>query len=221
MCRKKLVIAALFISVWGIVGAVFVTTSWGACRIYAGKLCCSEVCAETFLKGVGNVDVNSVAVCVSLSFDVEGSCLNPADNSSNAQGEPFYRTFSICGEDLLSYEDLTGERGEAIVPVCWELSLIEQRIKTGFCPNPNWTLIDWGILGVYVYHAAYKEDKKGNLYVSSALCRKCTIKPGSTFGELNDNHDCGVVCEDLANLDMCKERSLDVLCWDVVSPLFP
>jgi hypothetical protein len=108
-----------------------------------------------------------------------------------------------------------------LVEIGWTLADIENLIKTNFCPNPNWTLTEWGIEGIYVYHAAYKQDNKGNLYVSSELCRRCEVKPGSEFGEENEYGDCGVACTDLSSADLCKERTLNTLCWDAVSPLFP
>jgi hypothetical protein len=223
MYKRTILIIALCVGVWGTLEFRFTANSSAACKIYLGKLCCTDVCAETFLKGVGNSDVNNVAVCVNLLFEIEAYCKNPAWQAEPAQGDPFYTEISIGGTDLLREGDLTGERGQAVIDdMCWSLEQIEEHIENSIvCKEPNWNLDDWSIIAVYVYHASYQQDKKGNLKSTSELCRRCEIKPDAEFGtSTGGTDDCGVECVDLTSADVCKESKLDTLCLDAVSYLF-
>ncbi len=228
MLKKLLLVGVAGLMMWTMLGE----QAQARCRIVAGALRCSDPEAVTFLKGVGNPDVNSLAVCVSMAFTCEGQCLNPADNSASAQGIPFTPQITVCGDNVLQYYMLSDERGSAEVgDIVFSLEEINAKIQawinehfSDVCPNNNWTF-DWGIKGAHVYYATYQQTNKGLVYSSSELCRRCDVV--TTFGascdgsEDPDCADCGIECSDLDTADECTALGLDVQCLDEVVDNFP
>jgi hypothetical protein len=207
--------------------ALLNTEATSRCRIVNGKLSCSDVCADTFLQGVGNPATNPVAICAALYIDkVSGQCLNQPYNAKKAQGTVFFPDLSVPGSTFVTVEQVD-ERGWAEVPVCWTGAegwegiegLVQAWIDDtfncaddpypgycsgyGVCPNPNWWLdqYHWTIGSVYVYHSSYQYDAGGNLKSTSELCRKCTL--GGT--------ECGFGCATV-NIGECKLRGLNLDC---------
>jgi hypothetical protein len=230
MFKRLLLIGLLSVSLIALIH----TESTARCRIVNGKLSCSEVCADTFLQGVGNPVQNPVAVCATLYIDkVSGQCWNKPFNATKAQGTVFFPELSVPGSTFVVAEYLTDDRGSAEVPICWTgaegwegiRSLVQAWINetfdcdaddylgycsgSGVCPNPNWWLdqYNWTIEGVYVYHSSYQYDSQGNLKSTSALCRKCTL--GGT--------ECGFSCSTV-NISACEARLLDTTCACEVNP---
>jgi len=174
-----------------------------------------QLCADTFLKGVGNPDVNDVAVCVALYIDqAEGQCLNPADNSSHAQGTAFFPHLTVTGESLVCPYMLTDERGSATVTnICWYwdteiygpiLEWINAHLSE-VCPNDNWTFDEASlkINVIYAYHSAYQENKSGIMYSTSALCRKCEL--------VSNGDECGFDCSNVS-VSECQGRGMAEVC---------
>ena len=192
--------------------ALLNTEATSRCRIVDGHLKCSDICADTFLKGVGNPSVNTVAVCVGLYVEkVTGRCWNKPGNSGQARGTAFFPELPLIDETQVFPYHLTDERGSATVPLCWDWNLdIYDSILdwiydhfTEVCPNYNW-YFDEGSLKIdtmYVYHSAYEEDRNGNLVVSSQLCRKC----------YNGGTECGFTCSNVS-ISQCTGRGLGSAC---------
>ena len=208
MFKKLLIIGLLSISLM----ALLVTEEAAGCVIKRGKLYCSDLCAETLLRGVGNPSQNATAVCVALYVEkVDGRCWNQPGNAGKAQGTSFFPELIVTDSTLVFTYHLSDERGSAEVPICWDwnaeiygpiLDWIYENF-TEVCPNYNW-YFDEGSLQIktmYVYHSAYEEDKNGNLVPSSALCRYCT--GGGT--------ECGFSCSTV-NTSQCTSRGLGSAC---------
>jgi hypothetical protein len=230
MLKRSLLIGFLCI---GLI-ALLSTESTARCRIVNGKLTCSEVCADTFLQGVGNPESNPVAVCATLYIDkVSGQCKNKPFNATKAQGTVFFPELSVPGSTFVQVADLTDDRGSATSEICWTgaegwdgikdlvQSWIDETFNcidddydnycpgSGICPNPNWWFdqYNWAIEGVYVFHSSYQYDSKGNLKSTSALCRRCTL--GGT--------ECGFGCTSV-NMSECQGKDLDDVCYCEVNP---
>jgi len=208
MFKRLLIISLLSVSLIALVG----TEEAAGCFVWKGRLYCSDLCADTFLKGVGNPSVNTVAVCVGLFIEkVEGRCWNQPGNSGQARGTSFFPEIPLVDETLVFAYHLNEDRGTAEVPICWDWnseiygSILDWVYDhfTEVCPNYNW-YFDEGSLQIktlYVYHSAYEEDKSGNLVVSSQLCRKCTY--GGT--------ECGFTCSNVST-SQCTGRGLGSAC---------
>ena len=224
MLKRLLLIGVLCLCL-----VAFVTNDATArCRVIGGVLRCTEFCSGTLLKGVGNPDVNDVAVCVGLYIEeVEGRCINKGGNSSEPENHIFNPGISISDTTAVTSADLTDDRGSADVELCWEWEDdIEGPVDawilnniSEICPNDNWSVgPDWRITVLYVYHSAYQRDKDGNLYSSSAVCRRCE----GEFDENDPNGTCGFSCVDVAD-NFCEQapRSLDVECLNDVQTKYP
>jgi hypothetical protein len=111
MLRRIMLILVLCLGVSHMIEA----KSEAACKMSStGKyICSSPLCTDVLLKGIGNPDKNAIAVCVSLSFDCEGWCWNPAGQAVQADGDAFKPQIELCASDLVEAGDLTGERGTA------------------------------------------------------------------------------------------------------------
>ena len=120
------------------------TNSAAICRLVTGKMVCSDICLQYFLTGVGNVDVNTVAVCGGIYIDkVTGQCLNQPYNATNAQGTVFYPALALTQSGFVTAQNLTGERGQAEVELClgagFDEAILEWLFKQSFCSNLSYT----------------------------------------------------------------------------------
>ena len=208
MFKRLLIMGVLSVSLIALVG----TEEAAGCFVWRGRLYCSDLHADTYLKGVGNPSVNTVAVCVGLYIEkVEGRCWNKPGNSGQAQGTSFFPEIPLIDETLVHAEHLTDERGGAEVVLSWDWNLeIYKSILdwvddhfTEVCPNYNWYFDETSmqIRTMYVYHSAYEEDKKGDLVVSSQLCRKCSL----------GGPECGFTCSNVST-SQCTGRGLGSAC---------
>jgi hypothetical protein len=218
MFKRSMLIGLLCI---GLI-AMLNTEAASRCRIVDGKLHCSDVCAYTFLQGVGNPDVNHLAVCAGLYIEkAEGRCWNQPGNSGQARGTAFFPHITVTDQTLLQYYMLTGDRGSAEVKnLCWDWdSDIYDPILdwvyahfTQVCPNYNWHFDENSlqIKTIYVYHSAYQEDRNENLYSVSELCRKCDFVSGTGEG------GCGFSCSTVST-SQCAGRGLASECLGAVN----
>lgn len=175
-----------------------------------------------------NPDTKPVYVCVSFAIDkMSGSCVNQPLNASKAKGTPFYPDLIIKGAEYLD-PALVDDTGKATSEICWDRSLTEYVQEyidttyncnadpyTGYCPgagicvNGNWWFdqYNWTIDRMYVLHASYQYDTKGNLSSVSPICRECT-PPGD---------ECGFTCTTMSNISACQSLGLDTICLDAVT----
>ena len=180
-----------------------------------------SLCADTFLKGVGNPEQNDVAVCVALYFDeAEGRCLNQPGNSNQAEGTAFSPDLTVTDQTLIEPYMLTDERGSATVGnICWDweteiygpiLEWINAHLSE-VCPNDNWHFQEESlkINVIYAYHSAYQENRSGDMYSTSALCRKCDL--------VSDGAECGYNCNTVS-ISECQSRGMAGICLGAVNP---
>jgi hypothetical protein len=103
------------------IGLIALTSieSTARCRLVNGKMVCSDVCADTFLQGVGNPDVKPVYVCAVLYIDeVLGQCWNKPYNATKAKGTSFFPHLALPAGTFVKLVDVD-DKGWAEVKVCW------------------------------------------------------------------------------------------------------
>ena len=237
MYRKSIIVLALCLGMWATIGG----ESMAGCKLSStGKLVCgSPMCADDlFLKGIGNPSINAVAVCMSVSADCSGECLNPADNSAQAQGVAFSPKIAFCSSDLVKTADLTSERGTAVIDdLCilneenpgediqvYLITAVEAWVQDNIgavCPNKKWTYVPGStkFLKLYAYYSTYELTRQGVPYASNELCSECEVKTG---GIIDEYVDCNCTCNLLMSADKCKERGLNEICAEAAyCQIFP
>jgi hypothetical protein len=107
-----------------LVGLV-VTEASAVCQLFrGGKLVCSEMCLDSLIKGVPQVDVNpehnTVAQCGAIYIDqVLGVCLNQPFNATKAQGTVFSPGITLTAATDTTVENLIDTQGQATFHVCF------------------------------------------------------------------------------------------------------
>lgn len=175
-----------------------------------------------------NPDTKPVYVCVSFGIDeMTGQCVNQPLNASKAQGTAFHPDITITGAQYLN-PALVDDTGKATSEICWDKSLteyVQDYIDTTYncsadpyvgycggddlCVNPNWWFdqYGWTLKRMYVLHASYQYDTKGNLSSISPICREC-IAPGD---------ECGFTCTTMKDASACNSLGLDTICLQAVT----
>jgi hypothetical protein len=115
MFKRLLLISLVCIGLIALVG----TEATARCRVVSGKLRCTDVCADTFLKGVGNPEIKPVYVCAVLYIDkVKGQCWNKPYNATKTKGTVFFPLLSLPAGTFVKLVDVD-DKGWAEVEVCW------------------------------------------------------------------------------------------------------
>ena len=184
MFKRLLSIGLLCIGLIALVS----TEAVARCRVVGGILKCSSVCPLTLLSGVGNPEINPVAVCVGINVrKASVFCRNKGDNSETAQGKPFNLNAVITSADFVEIWDLTNQRGDAEVEWCWEDRVLYEKLKRYIpppdspnypCQNRNWEVLPGLIIvqEAYAYYQAYVEDAKDPdscMDLADSKCRYC------------------------------------------------
>lgn len=185
MFRKGLVIAALFISVWALLGS----EATAICRTIGGvPKCWSDFCAYEFMKAV---KMDATAGCIAISFEhMDAICENNGENASTAQGVVFWPDVQITGAEVAN-AGWAEESGQYTFDVC-PINLDELMFNAGYtdpgdpnfiCPNPNWSVVPGSIRvrQALILFAAYQIlGNAADLVYVSGMCKRFIGVPDVT-----------------------------------------
>ena len=217
MYKKGLVIAVLFISVWGLVGS----EAMALCRTIGGVTKCFSIfCAFEFMKAV---KIDSTAGCIAVSFnEMDALCQNNGGNADTAQGAVFFPDVQTSGAEIANAEWI-GDSGQFTFDQCYDLDAI--LFDAGYsnpadpnfiCANSNWSVIPGSIRvrKATVLFAGYQIlGTADELTYASGMCK-------SFIGVPDDTTSCGYTyIEDPDTVPDCVGSGLRSSCDEAIAAL--
>jgi hypothetical protein len=121
------------------------TAAWA---ILGWPICywCGSICVDSLLKGVPSLNKYDGIVRVEIQ-PTSGTyqCVNPADNSAQAKSHNFDPDAPIISGETLDTEWLDISQGKVLAKNYFSDDVIKAALACAFCPNCNWTIVDYDI----------------------------------------------------------------------------